>query len=161
MRPVATFATRIQIQHGVAPAFADCSIGAKPAPQVIRYVNGRFGGMAVEGRPQIGSERFYLYEEASTPSSSPRRCRRPPPPRARPTSDSQLRSWFEHAGVLVGRPAPGSACRVGVALKGGHNAEEHNHNDLGSFVVVLDATPVLLDPGNEHYTARTFGPRRV
>jgi hypothetical protein len=45
-------------------------------------------------------------------------------------------------------------------LKGGHNAEHHNHNDVGSFVVVLGDEPLLLDPGGEVYTARTFSNRR-
>jgi hypothetical protein len=49
---------------------------------------------------------------------------------------------------------------VGVALKGGHNAEHHNHNDVGSFVVVVGGKPVLLDPGSETYTARTFSSKR-
>jgi hypothetical protein len=49
---------------------------------------------------------------------------------------------------------------MGVAIKGGHNAEHHNHNDVGSFVVVLGDRPVLLDPGAETYTARTFSSRR-
>jgi hypothetical protein len=47
-----------------------------------------------------------------------------------------------------------------VALKGGHNAEHHNHNDVGSYVVVVGDRPVLLDPGAETYTARTFSARR-
>jgi hypothetical protein len=47
-----------------------------------------------------------------------------------------------------------------VALKGGHNGEHHNHNDVGSYVVVVGGQAVLVDPGSEVYTARTFGPRR-
>jgi hypothetical protein len=45
-------------------------------------------------------------------------------------------------------------------MKGGHNAEHHNHNDVGSYVVVLGNQPLLLDPGAEVYTARTFSSRR-
>jgi hypothetical protein len=48
----------------------------------------------------------------------------------------------------------------GVALKGGHNAEHHNHNDVGSFVVALGKATPLLDPGSEIYTARTFSSKR-
>ncbi|MGC9317808.1 MAG: heparinase II/III domain-containing protein, partial [Armatimonadota bacterium] len=71
-----------------------------------------------------------------------------------------IRTWFEEAGVLIGRPADGGPCRMGVALKGGHNAEHHNHNDVGSYVVVVEDRAVLLDPGSEVYTARTFSNRR-
>ena len=71
-----------------------------------------------------------------------------------------LRTWCENAGILVARPAEGAQCRLGVALKGGHNAEHHNHNDVGSYVVVIGSREVLLDPGSEVYTARTFSARR-
>ena len=71
-----------------------------------------------------------------------------------------LRDWFADAGILICRPAPKVLAAWESALKGGHNAEHHNHNDVGSFVVALgDATP-LLDPGSEVYTARTFSSRR-
>ena len=43
-----------------------------------------------------------------------------------------------------------------MALKGGNNGENHNHNDVGSYVVVSGGRAVLLDPGSEIYTARTF-----
>lgn len=71
-----------------------------------------------------------------------------------------MRDWFSDAGILICRPAPGNECRLGVALKGGHNAEHHNHNDVGSYVVVLGASTPLLDPGSEVYTARTFSSKR-
>jgi hypothetical protein len=74
--------------------------------------------------------------------------------------ETGLRSWFKDAGILIARPAPGSPCRMGVALKGGHNAEHHNHNDVGSFVMVVGKHAVLLDPGAETYTARTFSSKR-
>lgn len=47
-----------------------------------------------------------------------------------------------------------------AAVKGGHNAENHNHNDVGSFVVFADGEPQIVDMGNMVYTARTFGPER-
>ena len=72
----------------------------------------------------------------------------------------RLRDWFDRAGILVARPAPGTPCRLGVALKGGNNAENHNHDDIGSYVVVVGDRPMLLDPGAETYTARTFSSHR-
>lgn len=47
-----------------------------------------------------------------------------------------------------------------AAIKGGHNDESHNHNDVGSFVVYADGEPQLVDMGNQIYTALTFGPQR-
>ncbi|MHC4177907.1 MAG: heparinase II/III domain-containing protein, partial [Planctomycetota bacterium] len=64
------------------------------------------------------------------------------------------------AGILICRPASDQRRALAVALKGGHNAEHHNHNDVGSFLVVLGEDAPLVDPGAEVYTARTFSSRR-
>ena len=47
-----------------------------------------------------------------------------------------------------------------VAMKGGHNAESHNHNDVGSFLVMADGDMQVVDAGNMVYTAKTFSNRR-
>ena len=47
-----------------------------------------------------------------------------------------------------------------LAMKGGSNAESHNHNDVGSFVVYSDGKPVLIDVGVGAYTAKTFSAER-
>ncbi len=46
------------------------------------------------------------------------------------------------------------------AIKGGHNGESHNHNDVGSFLLYVDGTPAVIDVGNMVYTAKTFGAER-
>lgn len=47
-----------------------------------------------------------------------------------------------------------------AAVKGGHNDESHNHNDVGTFILYADGEPHVLDAGNLVYTAKTFGPQR-
>ena len=47
-----------------------------------------------------------------------------------------------------------------VALKGGHNAESHNHNDLGNVIVFADGNPMFVDAGSGIYTKRTFSAER-
>ena len=47
-----------------------------------------------------------------------------------------------------------------LAVKGGHNDEHHNHNDVGEVIVASDGVPVLVDAGRPTYTAETFGPNR-
>jgi hypothetical protein len=46
------------------------------------------------------------------------------------------------------------------ALKGGSNAEEHNHNDVGSFILALSGECILTDLGAGPYTAGYFGEKR-
>ena len=47
-----------------------------------------------------------------------------------------------------------------VGMKGGHNNESHNHNDIGTFLLYIDGTPVFVDAGVGTYTKKTFGPDR-
>ncbi|MEV6304443.1 heparinase II/III family protein [Actinoplanes sp. NPDC051861] len=68
--------------------------------------------------------------------------------------------WLPSTQVRIARPRAGSAAGLTLAIKGGHNDEHHNHNDVGSFVVALGGVPVVVDPGRPTYTAQTFGPDR-
>lgn len=81
---------------------------------------------------------------------------------AHPTMDVlPIRTTFDSAQVFILRPDPKTVSpRFAVAIKGGHNDELHNHNDLGSYDIVLDGVPLVQDPGPERYTARTFSSKR-
>ena len=68
--------------------------------------------------------------------------------------------WLNVIEVMVARDQGGSKQGFFVAAKGGHNAESHNHNDVGQVVVFLDGKPVLIDAGVETYTRKTFSPQR-
>lgn len=154
----AQYGFRLDILNGVYPAFADCPVTAKPGARERWYVSRKYrlghrdADALDPASPGGGLVAALMY---SFPNSA---SQMPPADEAAPGPG--LRDWFEDAGVLVARPAAGSPCRLGVALKGGHNAEHHNHNDVGSYVVVVGSTPVLLDPGAETYSARTFSSHR-
>ena len=49
---------------------------------------------------------------------------------------------------------------VALAIKAGHNAENHNQNDVGSFILHVDGETFLADPGRGLYTRQYFGPER-
>lgn len=68
--------------------------------------------------------------------------------------------WLPSTQVLVARPCARSHAGLTVVAKGGHNGENHNHNDVGSVIVASDGVPVLVDAGRPTYTAQTFGPDR-
>ncbi len=157
-KQAATFGTNIEILNGVYPAFADCSVRARPSSQLMYYLSRRLGlGLRSweEIDPVSPSGALYGSMMYSFPNSASRT-----PPAQAASGGPGIRSWFDQAGVLLSRPGPNSSSRLAVALKGGHNQEHHNHNDVGSFVVVLGDKPLLLDPGGEIYTARTFSSRR-
>ena len=152
------FGAAIEINNGIYPAFADCSVGARPSSRLMYFVSRRFG-MALQRWEQddpagpggaLYESMMYSFENSASLAK----------PAAADSGQLPIRSWFDKAGVLLCRPKPDSQSQLAVALKGGHNAEHHNHNDVGSFVVVAGDNPLLLDPGAEVYTARTFSSRR-
>jgi hypothetical protein len=68
--------------------------------------------------------------------------------------------WLPGTQVMAARLEEGSTRGLYLAVQGGHNAESHNHNDVGNFIVFADGEPALIDAGVETYTAKTFSPRR-
>jgi len=81
--------------------------------------------------------------------------------RAAPQSQPLVRDvWLPGIQVMAARLDEGSARGLYLAAQGGHNAESHNHNDVGNFVVYGDGQPVIIDVGVETYTAKTFSSRR-
>ena len=154
----AVFPRRIRMATGAYPAFADCPPGARPVERFVEYLDSR---LARRSQPPERMERFRphsLYETMifafDNAASNPTRLL---------VSDlavDGLRSWFPVAGVLVTRPAAAGKMTLSAAVKGGHNDEEHNHNDVGTYAVAVGDTVVLADPGSEVYTARTFSSER-
>ena len=72
------------------------------------------------------------------------------------TSDAQ---WLPDQQAAIIR-VPGPQGRLLVTLTGGHNAERHNHNDLGHFMAAVDEQWIIPDLGAPQYTSDFFGPRR-
>jgi hypothetical protein len=68
--------------------------------------------------------------------------------------------WLPDLQFMAARSTAGSTNGLYLSAFGGHNAQSHNHNDVGNFVVYADGAPVLVDVGVEVYTAKTFSPRR-
>ncbi|OAQ40319.1 hypothetical protein A5893_05035 [Pedobacter psychrophilus] len=62
--------------------------------------------------------------------------------------------------VLTLRQKAGDTNGLTFAAKGGHNAESHNHNDIGNFILYLDGKPVIIDLGVDTYTKQTFSKDR-
>ena len=69
-------------------------------------------------------------------------------------------SFFQDAGVLICRAIDKQGKRFGASIKGGHNNELHNHNDVGSYVIVSNKSALVADYGGEIYTKRTFSKDR-
>jgi hypothetical protein len=63
-------------------------------------------------------------------------------------------------GVVAARERAGSAEGLFVAVKAGHNGQNHNHLDLGAVEIAVDGVPAVIDAGRPTYDGRTFSARR-
>lgn len=79
---------------------------------------------------------------------------------SQPEANAPTDARLPDAGVvrMVTRTEQGTP--VIVALKAGHNAENHNQNDVGSFIVHVEGENLLTDPGRGLYSRAYFGPQR-
>jgi hypothetical protein len=69
-------------------------------------------------------------------------------------------TWARDIGVAKLIAQADSGASVVLAAKAGHNAENHNQNDVGSFIYHVDGESLLCDPGRGLYSRDYFGPRR-
>ena len=68
--------------------------------------------------------------------------------------------WMPNLKVMAARESEDSSKGLFVAMKGGSNGEQHNHNDVGNVIVYYNGNPVLIDTGVGVYTKQTFSPKR-
>lgn len=69
-------------------------------------------------------------------------------------------AWYPSLELLTARQHADRPAGLFLAAKGGHNAESHNHNDVGQFIVHHDGRPLLVDAGVASYTRITFSAQR-
>jgi hypothetical protein len=67
-------------------------------------------------------------------------------------------SWFPGIQVVTARDTKEGG--LFFSVKGGYNAESHNHNDVGTFLLYCGGQPVVVDAGRETYTKFTFSEKR-
>lgn len=68
--------------------------------------------------------------------------------------------WYSGMMWMFARFQPENPDALVLAAKGGHNAEMHNQNDVGSFIVHYKQESLIADVGSGRYTRQYFGPDR-
>ena len=158
VQKIANYAPGLEIINGVYPAISDSHEGAKPDASLVTYLSRNLGlgltaydTLTFEGKTFDIRNNVMMVFPNSASMANPRETKR--------AEDAVIRTFFDQTGVLVCRPIPGSSCNMGVAFKGGNNAESHNHNDVGSFTIVQGTEIMVGDPGAIPYTANIFTPK--
>ena len=156
VRRIAAAPSALEIADGVYPAFADCRLDSKPDAQLLDMIRWRLDAQPFAGSPAAPlAASVPLYQ---TLTALEMRREAGGAAGKKPPAEPGLRSWFVPSGVFIARSS--DAGGMAAAWKGGHNGEHHNHNDVGSTVIVWKGRPVIVDPGAMVYRAETFSKDR-
>lgn len=160
VKEIALFPLRCEMSPGRYTTFSDASSGP----------------LSVSWLPYFLAERLHLPSLRALADRNPFPDRRgrsgdltyaplgwvefpPRPPSVQPYHQ-ELRHFFPDLQWLICRADPDDPEGFVLAAKAGHNAEMHNHNDVGSFVVHLNGESILTDPGAGVYTKQYFSRQR-
>ncbi|MCE6991088.1 heparinase II/III family protein [Dyadobacter sp. CY323] len=156
VREIAQYIPKLEVINGVFPAISDSKTGSAPDSSLMNYLSrslnlgfSAYENIKLTGR--VSNNRmdvFMVFPNSNDAAGSSKK--------ALSKKESPLRSFFDKSGILVVRPK--SATALAAVLKGGNNAEHHNHNDVGSYSVVLGKDILAGDPGSIPYTANIFDP---
>ena len=145
---IAQYGKKIQIMNQVCPAYADCRAGVSPSWFITNYCDNVLGTAPYEEKYEIpGMDNLSLHTIGMFPHQAWKVEMTPEIQEVLKAEADELHSCYDEAGIIISRPATGSTCRLGVSVKGGHNAENHNHNDVGSYAVVMGSQTMAGDMG--------------
>ncbi len=163
VRRIARFPDRSEIQPGIWPAFCDCFLDAKPMAWARMWLDNRVASQPDELTEAVPADFDPLADMKLQFTDGifmwMFRTRAPRQPVRRRTS-TDLRDFFAPSHFLICRPAPATKRAFSATFLGGNNGVNHNHNDLGTFTVLLDGKSLIYDPGLEVYGMRTFSKQR-
>lgn len=157
IRRMGEYISRSYVGNGWVVNFADASAKGEENPALVY----RFGKAV--GSDELKGFAALLRRPSATPSNGRDLFRTLSAlavdrelQAAEPGHDVPAFTWYPETQFCY-QTTPGG---LFVAAKGGYNDESHNHNDVGSFSVWMDHTPVLIDAGVGTYTRQTFSSER-
>lgn len=156
VRRIAAFPTQVELSAGVFVAFSDTGLDRKPQPALLHFLARRLEIPELAALDHDGPGRRMLTQRGFSealrdlfwyPADTQPSASAPPPA-----------SYFADVQWLVARATPGDPAGLVVAAKAGSNAESHNQNDVGSFMVHWRGETLVAELGAGRYTREYFLP---
>lgn len=164
IREIAGYGPAMSLLKGHLVNFADCDPKCSLRPATLAYLglalnhaecrvqaDENYSRLLSEGADYDANRsdffywsRFFLYAPTRTSRATP----------------AKRDNYFSSIGIwsVRGRDEEGHIWEL--AAKGGHNAEHHNQNDVGSFILNVDGVPLITEIGMPEYTGAYFDPQR-
>lgn len=165
IRKIFEFVAKVYIGNGyfVSNADSPAKIALSPyflAEMAVTLQSPVLARMAHEFPPQAGQlEKTFKFDHFMVRQYEIFSRQQWPRAEALAVTDSfNENTWLPGLELLLARSQDGSGFLV--TAKGGHNAESHNHNDVGVFAVYLNKRPVIVDPGKRIYVMGSFSEKR-
>jgi len=161
VRAIALYGPRMSLTNGYVVNFADGDRRGCPRAPLLQYLSERFADPLIAAHAAVAWKRMAekpldLDEQRSDVFHYSRLLLRCPstiePNAALPETDL----FLPELNVAVSRFHDTRGGLWEWAGKSGHNAEHHNHNDVGSFLLNINGEPMLSETGAPEYNAAFF-----
>jgi hypothetical protein len=156
IRDIAQFPVRTVLTQGLWASFSDSDSNPNFHPGLLTHLAERLDLPALT---ELGMQNDFAVEIFNQ-FAWPLRQFAWPLPERNVAFGGTAHDWFADMAWMISRLDPADPHSLRLAVKGGHNDEMHNQNDVGSLIVVSKGRVVLTDPGRGRYSKAYFGPER-
>lgn len=160
---IARFAPLLTFSNGHFVNFSDGPATGWLSPSLLAYLGRRLADPYLEAHGiasyrQLAISGFAPQHQRVNAFQLPRTLLRFPSAGAlaHAPEPRQPDAYFRDYGAVVARGTDASGNHWEFAAKAGHNAEHHNHNDCGSFIVHVNGRPVVREIGAPEYVGDYF-----
>lgn len=164
---IARFAPMMTLSEGHFVNFSDGGRTGRLSPSLLTYLGERLADPLLSAQ---GLASYHHLAEAGHDLNATRSdffcysrlALRAPAAAALATARESVQPdvYFKDYGAIVARGIDRQGHLWEFSAKGGHNAEHHNHNDCGSFLLNIDGAPALIEIGAPEYTRDFFSDQR-
>ena len=149
LKNVGRFPQSFEIQNGTCAPFADgvSSISSKGSNFAYVLSTSYYGAMMpTEIRMEEAAEQLIAWQKPKMFEVSNNIM----------ISEMSGHTYFNDFGMVISRGKQDTP--FSIAIKAGHNAENHNHSDVGTYEIFLDTDMITGDIGAPSYRAGAFSP---
>lgn len=156
IRDIAQFPVRTVLTQGVWASFSDSDSNPSFHPGLLSHLADRLDLPALT---ELGMHNDFVVDHFNQFVWPVRQFAWPLPEKG-VAFGGTAHDWYADMAWMISRLDPADPQSLRLAVKGGHNDEMHNQNDVGSIIVVNQGKVVLTDPGRGRYSKAYFGPDR-